>query len=110
MSGGCVGTSGLLGKLVSAGHSGIIGVKAQTWPAGSHTLRWSVGDMLLLEGHGGDWSRDASGVTCREPWSVGATLGRNEQETMDSERHDGFRGAMGDRYPKQVWSVGNILG
>lgn len=53
MSGGCVGTSDLLGKLVSAGHSGIIGVKAQTWPAGSHTLRWSVGDMLLLEGHGG---------------------------------------------------------
>lgn len=68
------------------------------------------GGHAVLEGHGGDWSRDASGVTRREAWSVGATLGRNEQETMDSERHNGFRGAMGDRDPKQVCSVGNTLG
>lgn len=105
MSGGCVGTSGLSGMLVSAGHSGIIGAGVASWQ--SH-FKVVSGGHAGASGAWGDRSRDASGVTHRGMVS-GATLGRNEQETMDSERYNGFRGAMGDRDPK-VWSVGNTLG
>lgn len=71
-----LGQSGPKGMLVSGGHSDIRGVNRVGM------ARWGLvtfkvvsgGYMLGLEGHRGNWSRDASGVTHRQAWSVGATL------------------------------------
>lgn len=72
----------------------------QEWPAGGV----SGGHAGATGPGGGDQSRDASGVTQRQAWSVGTTLGWNGQVTLASGRHDGFRGQW------VVWSAGNTVG
>lgn len=58
---------------------------------------------------GGDQSRNASGVTHRQAWSVRTTLGWNGQVTLASGEHDGFRRAMGVTL-EQVQLEGNMVG
>lgn len=95
MRGGCVETSGPQRMLVHGGHSGVAGVN------GAGVASWQS-HFKVIGGHAGvrgewgvDRSRDASVVTHRQAWSMGATLGWNEQETLGGGRHNGFRGANG---------------
>lgn len=88
VSGGHAGTRGPKGMLISGGHSEIRGVNK----AGMASWGW-VTFKVVSGGHGG--ARVGEIGAEMSPKSRHGHTGWNGQETLDSEGHHGFRGAMG---------------
>lgn len=105
VSGGHAGTRGPKGMLISGGHSEIRGVNR----AGMASWEWVTFKVVSGE-HGGArgaWEKLEPEMPLESPIGRHGHNGWNGQETLASEGHHGFRGAMGG---PQSRSLGNTPG